>query len=330
MLTTVVRPSIPQSEHVVRLSTLDQCMPRKHLTFVFCFQLDGNISPCTIIRQLKQSLAAALTELPQFAGVIQPAKNDRKEVQLYIEPESGSLFRSCSLSQNDGSSAQGTEWSFDGLAKAHFPLSYIEDRFQVPSETMATPSGVRCLAVQANFINGGLILAIHVHHSLTDAWGFAQLLSSWSRHMQLCSQQRPNKLQPSSRNATNRWQLSYGTKNMRLQDVPEFRDASILGPTQNGGTVDTSILTTVVWHISREHLESLRVTASSGASSEAQVSSIDALLALLWRHISLARWSSSDGKIGQVQSSVLCVPVSLRLRMVSIFGPYHLPFARRG
>jgi hypothetical protein len=314
---TFVKPVVSQSENVVRLSTIDQIMPRKYMASLFCFRRNESTSPDLVAAQLRKGLGAALAEAPHFAGEIQPAPGQRNELQLYTGPESNVLFRDC---------RQWTGANYDELVDAHFPTSLLpDDDLLVPTENTATESGgIRSLVIQANFIPGGLLLAVQVHHSLTDAKGSELFFSSWSRHTRTQCQGRPVDLKPFDEQALERWRLSYGSKKGKVEEFPEFREGpgqqrTTAGPEEKMGTVIPSI-----WQISPEQLDDLKNFASAQASSAMHVSKAEAVAALLCCHIYRARYGHGSNLEHQASSVTLYVASDIRSRLEPPLPPDYL------
>jgi len=312
-----VKPVVSQSENVVRLSTIDQIMPRKYMASLFCFRRNESTSPDLLAAQLRKGLGAALAEAPHFAGEIQPAPGQRNELQLYTGPESDVLFRDC---------RQWTGANYDELVDAHFPTSLLpDDDLLVPTENTATESGgIRSLVIQANFIPGGLLLAVQVHHSLTDAKGSELFFSSWSRHTRTQCQGRPVDLKPFDEQALERWRLSYGSKKGKVEEFPEFREGpgqqrTTAGPEEKTGTVIPSI-----WQISPEQLDDLKNFASARASSAMHVSKAEAIAALLCCHIYRARYGHGSNPEHRASSVTLYVASDIRSRLEPPLPPDYL------
>lgn len=318
MFTTSVRPLIPQEERVVKLSTIDQFMSRNRIGLVFCFRIDPKVTPESIARHLKQSLAATLTETPEFAGVIQPANNDQNGVHLYLGPSTGAILRCCFDTENHGPPRSWID--FEELAAAPFNPSQIDaGRFLIPLHEVGSSTGANCLIAQANFVKGGCILMVEMHHSMTDGVGYVQFMCSWARHMRSCSSHQPVELYRLPEAAFHRWKLSYGEESSRIQDFPGWKH-TLATPTSRPSkrNLKSGKLAISVWYVDRDCRDALRTRAISGLSETGHISRSVALSAFLWQHITMSRRSTRDPGTAEVESSTLCIPVNLRTRMVSI------------
>lgn len=290
METTFIRPAIPQSEDVVTLSTIDQIMPRKHMAFLFCFELSEN-ERVTAIKQLQNGLESALADMPQFAGEMQPADNDRNELQLYIGPNSAVLL------ENESWSGK----SFTELKHAHFPISFLPEDKLLPSAA-ATETGVRVMMIKATYVSGGLLLAVQIHHSFTDAKGAEMFLKAWSKYASAQSQGRRLEAESLDDAALERWRLSYGKK-AKAEEFPEFKD-----PPHQLSSNDEVIPT--LWQISKKSLEELHAFVSNPTP----ISKTEALAAFLTCHQYRARFGNADSN-RQINNITLYAASEVRARM---------------
>lgn len=299
-MTIFIKPAIPQSEDVFKLSTIDQIMPRKHMAFLFCFEL-AESDKLNAIKQLQSGLESALADMPQFAGEMQLADNKRNELQLFLGPDSAVFFE-----ENHTWSGK----SFTELKAAHFPISLLPED-ELLSEAAKTDNGLQVMMIKATFIPGGLILAVQVHHSFTDAKGAEMFLKAWSKHASAHFQCRKLDVEPLDEEALERWRLSYGSKKVKAEDFPEFKDALY----QVSGT--KSEVVPSLWSMSKEKLEELQVFVSSPTP----VSKTEALAAFLACHLYRARFGSDTDSNRQINDITLYAASDLRSRIEPPLAP---------
>lgn len=168
--TSIIRPDPASYGKTTRLSVIDQIAPRDYTSIHFFFRLSDDADKGSIFNNLETGLLKTAHEIPQLMCCICKADNDRDELELRYSANSGAI-----ITYKDYTSAKlRDQWpngrSFDDLEREHFPLSKLE-RHRVLAAT--PPPGAErlpALAVQANFIEGGLILTacLHVRIELPD------------------------------------------------------------------------------------------------------------------------------------------------------------------
>lgn len=324
METTKVKLSVPVSEEVIRLSALDQQAQRHYAKPTLFFKLDHEGINDPVIEHLKKGLSVALSETPDFASTIAPLPGSaRKELQLQLNPESGVSWRSVdhTAEVNKGAWSYGT---FKELAAKHFSLTDVPPERLVNPELVDIPENVRelpALSVQLNLIEGGAIMAICWHHTVSDARGFNVLLNSWARHTkESILRGEPDDPVIPAEETRDRWRLDRGV-GATIAQVPEYVvDASARSPRSAtslhlldredplGAPFEIS-----TWYLSSASLQSLR--DSLGADSDSGVfTSVEAVSALFWKHVSRARGLLERGEEGA--TSLFTTRLEFRARLL--------------
>ncbi|PFH59851.1 hypothetical protein XA68_11771 [Ophiocordyceps unilateralis] len=305
MKPTLVKLDVPCGEEVIRLSTLDQQAQRNYLKFLLCFELEKTAKVERAIQHVKQGLAVALSEIPDFGSTVVPVPGSkRKELQLQLDPDSGVPLRvvhhAAANGTFEGQQSPLAGCHYSDLAKDNFPLATIPSEFLFvphPSCEDECPDGLAALLVQLNVINGGLILAICWHHSVADAQGMATFLRSWSGHTKTAAAQGfADSPVVSAERDDERWRLSYGTRHATLTPLSDYSiDATMRAPLNPASPhlldrldprAETATMST--WHFSKESLQSLRSKISE-ADVDEQFTNSEAVSALVWKHLSQAR-----------------------------------------
>lgn len=247
--------------------------------------------------RLKHGLAETLSELPLLGGCIVPEVGKRGRVQIQIDEGCGIRFPL--RDYTDTSSQSPWQLSYDELKVAHFPISALDAGKLSPVEFVPTSPKPPIMVVQANFINGGLLLTTSIHHSASDAIGFAKVLKVWAKHTK---RGRPagGITSPTTPDwgAMDRSVLMKGHPEADVKDFPGFRvrDGSEVTALQRiGASPACPPKEHSLFYFSPSHLAELKLAASSQNPTEPWVSTNDALCAHLWRHISRARGLGSAG-----------------------------------
>ncbi|KAJ0414845.1 transferase family-domain-containing protein [Aspergillus carlsbadensis] len=291
---TTVKLSVPLCEDVIKLSALDQQIMRFYAESFMVFEFDPAKKADDIVHHLKQGLAVALSEIPDFAATVAPVPGSRrKELELRIGPESGVPFKVVDQTKQES-------WvygSYADLASKHFPIVEIpHDVLFVPQPVEYT-DGLPAAFLQVNLIDGGVIIAVSWHHAVGDARGISLLMDIWAKHTKTSiTQGRPDLPAAQAEGSRDRWRLDHGLRDVTVDDLPEYTidssarqsaTGSILLDREQPVTVPYTVST---WYLSADSLKSLRNSlAQAETENAAQFTKVEAVSALVWKHASIAR-----------------------------------------
>ena len=275
-------------------------MPRQHMSLLLYFRHASSTSQKATIQHLQAGLAAVLTEMPQFAGVLRHKKGPRNELELVLNPECGVLFRICDASD---------QADYDSLLNGMTQGSLVADeKLAVPAADLQTENdGTRAFAVQATSVKGGLLLATSTHHSLGDAKATEVLLKSWARHSAERSHGRSTTIEMAHEDATARWRLSYGPKDVPMESFVE--NCGLKGLYQAPQLAESTLPST--WTISPDAIQEL---TESVKTSGVQVSKSDLICSLIARHMYRARRQHETSTLWP-ESILLYVTLDMRSRL---------------
>lgn len=194
--------------------------------------------------------------------------------------------------------------SYEELNKRHFPMSEFDAGKVLPKyvteKSLMSPLGENTdeeqpiCAVQLNFIKGGLILGVAVHHSCSDGPGTNGFLTTWAESAAAVASRKPfrpvdpanldrSRLSASATPDTEQWKQLDGK-------FPVFKDAG--GP-MPPPPADFKIpaLASRMWHFPASSLAKLKADASpaKGANGDSWISTYDAVVALVWKQVTLAK-----------------------------------------
>ncbi|RDW67403.1 Acyltransferase easC [Aspergillus mulundensis] len=289
---TKIKLSVPLSEDVIKLSALDQQIMRFYPKTLLIFEQDTSKDTSDIVHHLKSGLAVALSEYPDFATTVAPIPgSQRKDLELRISHDSGVPFKVVDQTKQD-------DWiygSYSNLAAKHFPVS------DIPHDTLFIPQpapgadGLPATFLQVNLIEGGVIIAISWHHAVCDARGMGIFTDAWARHTQTSVTNGKLDLPATQAEGTrDRWRLDHGLRDATIEQLPEYtidssaRDdgsGSFLLDRENPITAPYAVST---WYLSANSLKSLR-EALAQTESKTQFTKVEAVSALVWKHLSIAR-----------------------------------------
>ena len=203
--------------------------------------------------------------------------------------------------------------SYADLKKEHFPLSKLTTEQLSPLGVMPEPPQP-VMAAQANFIEGGLLFTIGVHHSACDASAVGTILDTWAHNTAATNSSEPVSFSKYDPPSNDRGPLMVGAAGAKLADFPEY----ILQPAPPGAAADVNMeriaqtafslpsMKTHIFYFSPASLLALKAAAEAYSTN-------DALTAFLWQHMTLARnpRTQSSGPIvsgadGEKTSAILC------------------------
>ncbi|RDL41613.1 Uncharacterized protein BP5553_01592 [Venustampulla echinocandica] len=275
---------LPTSPAMQRLSPLDMNMPRLYGTrWILSFPLESGADKAQIYEGLRRGLAHTISSIPWIAGNIGPEDGrDLKENRVQIvDSSTGVRFQYNDLT--------GALPSYAELKAEHFPLSKFTTAQLSPLGVMPEPPEP-VMAAQANFIEGGLLLTVGVHHAVCDASAVGTIIDTWAHNTAATSTSEPVSFSKYDTPSNDRSPLMVGAPGAKLTDFPEY----ILQPTPSAAAADVNMeqmaktgfslppMTTCIFHFSPASLVALKAAAEAYSTN-------DALSGFLWRHMTLAR-----------------------------------------
>ncbi|RYC93693.1 hypothetical protein BFJ63_vAg3672 [Fusarium oxysporum f. sp. narcissi] len=218
--------------------------------------------------------------------------------------------------------------SYAELRERNFPLAEFTTVQVGPIDVMPQGPNQPVFAAQANFVKGGLLLTVGVHHSACDASALDAILSTWSHNTAVasCGSGSFSTLDGPSNDRSPLMEGDLG--NADVAAFPEY----VLMPTPHSTEGDLSSmsgfqmppLASHLFHFSPKSLTKLK--AEAGAFS-----SHDALCAFIWQRMTLARMHSGvfNDPPGD-STSRFCFAVNIRNRMSPPLPPSYMGNASMG
>ena len=318
-----VKPSRIIKSEVIQLAPPDQFMVRIYLPFILCFRLNAPADPRKVYWELQCGLSDALAEFPFYAGqlVLSDAVRDRLEIR--VSSEDGVCFKYNDLTS---SKLQPPFPTFNDLEQEHFPASKLDPSLAFMDQIFPTSATNPCLLLQANFIEGGLLLAFRPHHSISDFAGWTTFLRSWAKNTAAAA--KGTRIPPNTyTDVLDRSPLFHTTKDIPLKDCVQLTtvdDPSELVAAQIAyinalpEVYASCDIVNAYWYFSASHLRALKsVCQPPNPVAEPWISTNDALCRLLWRHVSLARQLPANNNA----SSIIAIPCNVRRRLTPPLPP---------
>lgn len=198
-----------------------------------------------------------------------------------------------------------------------------------PIDVMPQGPNQPVFAAQANFVKGGLLLTVGVHHSACDASALDAILSTWSHNTAVASG-GSGSFSTFDKPSNDRGPLMEGDLgNVDVSAFPEY----VLMPTPHSSEGDLSSmsgfqmppLASHLFYFSPESLAKLKEEAGA-------FSSHDALCAFIWQRMTLARMHSGvfSNPTAEDSTSRFCFAVNIRNRMSPPLPPSYMGNASMG
>ncbi|KAK1977913.1 transferase [Colletotrichum cereale] len=299
------------------LSVFDLIPPRVYIKFVVYLPLKPDVSFQQAFSHLQAGLHTTLQQFPFLDGRIYP-RNERQpgwrpgHLVVSYDPagQSGPNKHPRQIVLKDLSQVLP---DYEDLRDAGFEFSAFEDELVLAAPFVPDlTGGADVFLAQANFVNGGCILAIGFHHSASDATGMVSFLRAWSEHCRNLGQPQDadicSWLAPESFDRTLLERLWRKSPSRPASDIP--RDTwGFLGFQPPGEAEDLAehvapssaparTMTSSIFYISPESFNNLKKGVLDSSSDKTGLSANDALLGLFWRALMKARYNAANAAGG--------------------------------
>ena len=333
---------VPCPEFKLQLSNWDERFMPLYSKRILCFSLHRKIEDDyeKIVQLLFKALQSTVDELPFLAGSI--VRHSKTSPWLYDIRSQGAAY----LEIKDYT----REMSFLNLRKAQFPSALLDSQKLCPlprptyNRDEDFPAAV--CRLRANFVDGGLLLVVSIAHTICDGRAISDVLEMFSgklREAQVDETLRQSKGSGDTIRPYNFDRTSVITGNGSpgaIGNHPWMTEQPVNAQLRLGECTKTICMN---FHVSKESLSILKEAASPPPLSSSTVadlndfshepnghpehtspqvpyiSTLDAVMALIWRSIMLARH-----RVGLIPDDRLtnCVcPVDMRSRL-QLQDPY--------
>lgn len=305
---------------LLTLGPLDNIMPRHHITPKALFIPGSGSSKEKILKILKSGLAQTIKAIPTVAGHVKAAPDSIQSGGMCVSTPFGTvddIFKAQDLTESH------SEMDYRDLERRHFPMEAVDPDllFSLPSFMDAEKP---VLLAQANFVRGGLILGVSLHHSFGDGASLKMGLQTWAA----CC--RGESAAPTLEKSTQSERLTSSELDISLDEFPEYaiipeNVAGYQPEVGEGESADNKPMPAQVdshvFFFSAQKLKELKDLASAKLEGSDWISTSDALSALLWRSITVAR-NADFGKAATDDTRALNIPLDGRRLMREDLSPY--------
>lgn len=192
--------------------------------------------------------------------------------------------------------------SYTELKKNNFTFSRLTTPLISPVQVIQQSQPV--FAAQANFIEGGLLLTVANHHSVSDGGGRDSILETWAHNTSTaaCGSQSFSKYDPISNDRT---LLNEGIPTDKIADFPEY----VLMPTPPADQTQMAPpafqmppMSAIIFTFSPERLAELKIVAKAYSTN-------DAVVGFFWHHMTAARNPTVDPTEGKTSAALFAVNI---------------------
>ena len=163
--------------HVVKLSAIEQCMPRAYIRICLAYRLPNDVNLDEVTNKLNAFGRRLINAKPYLAGYVVPAPTSNVRVGLSQIQFTDDDFLHYPKVDVKHLSKEDVRYTYDQLDEMALPPSIIR-----PDLVSALPEGTDdanapAFRLQANIVEGGLIVSVYLHHCIADGTGLNYLLT---------------------------------------------------------------------------------------------------------------------------------------------------------
>lgn len=291
----------------VLLNAMDNVMPRYFATFILTFGLRPGHSFTHVNDILQRSLDRTSETIPILRGRIFPVAassqvpSSKGNLEARISKEYSPRVVLNDLSQT---------WpDYDEIIEIGLRQDVLDGQQLVHKsdiKSVLTADGAPGFLLQANYVNGGLLLAFSFFHSVLDGMGAMLLLKLWAQNARelsggFCESSRPNlTIQPGSfdRSLLEKIWLDEQKRSDLTSNGASPTQLRLLGLLPAKTSEEESlpepthtVMSSKIFYITAESLRNLtkRCAEDSPSTAAPKITANDACMALMWRSTIKAR-----------------------------------------
>lgn len=314
----------------LKLSDWDRRFPPIYSKRILCLSLPLSSSHDQVSILLHKAMQATVQDIPFLAGSIVPLAGGPPWLRDVV-PEGAAKLHLKDVSHL---------WTYDKLRHAEFDQALLDadELCPLPDVAYIQDDPVDVCQVQANFVEGGLLLVFSVIHCVCDGMGSTKVMESFVKNVReaqhgfgsagaYSSSPSPASQQPAE---AVQWMFdrSLVMHGSGAHGDIDKHPAWTVSPSSAHGRIVQPQVSCRTFQISSESLGQLKQIASrpSPSDSDFWISTHDAVVAFIWRSIVLARHRADtvDKGAGNANGSItyLTQPVDCR-KYLDLPAPYY-------
>ncbi len=275
------------------LNPVDQTNPRFYTQLILCFPISSPTAAQSVCSALRSSLARTISDIPILSGSLEPEMKIRTSGRLSIvcSETSGVPFHIRGLGCHSAI-------SYADIMQEGYPIKDFDADRLTPVDAVAYDSSPAVMIVQANFVAGGLLLAICVHHAAMDASGISAVLQIWANHSRTMAHNTLSQTTISSDALDRQALMPLDNRQAEPGDYPQYKflnsypNPTVSPPPET--QLPFPLMTSKIFHFTLDQLIELKAEASQMVPVGHWVSTHDVLCAVLWKSIAEARTKQQD------------------------------------
>ncbi|KAM0712604.1 hypothetical protein Q7P35_000050 [Cladosporium inversicolor] len=312
------------------LSTLDRGAPRTYIRYALVFACEADQSNAAI-EKLQKATKRLVSETPMLAGAVTTSDQNNPTIAVTIDQVND--FKASVAHPQSG------DQNYAFLRRHGLAPQYISSVGYTPLTDGFIGNTNACCAIQANLIDGGLVLAVYLHHAVADIRGVATIIRLMSEGLPARELSEESLDLEATTISQARARLSSGTRissflaSARGVETRDRLSGGQAGPQDDRNTpVNEGVgrgagATSTSAAILRFRLNRITQTAEMingrrslrDPNTTDKISPRDVLIAILWKAFVRARWATGT----QITSrSSVSFPVDIRPRLVPSLEPH--------
>lgn len=309
-------------QHVIHLSSIEHCMPRSYIRICLAYRLPSMDMLSEAHTKLNNFVRKTVDAKPYLSGFVVPVKEPNKQVGAVQIQFSDRDFLEYPDVRVRHFNRQEVPYSYDQLNEMGMPPSVLKPDLVSALTESADEDRAPVFRVQANVVEGGLIVSVYLHHCISDGTGFGLLTSgsvlnddfTFKRHLEGNGHSMPSlsmRLDAFARHKSIvRQELSYSSANQINDRHLKCKAIKPVGELDEGNKVKGR---GCIMSIPMEKLAGLKAALDAHTDGNF-ITQHDALLALVWHSMTRARIPSLASE-PPVTESKLLIPVNIRNKL---------------
>lgn len=163
------------SHHKIHLSDIEHCMPRSYIRICLAYRMpDPSMLP-EVVHRLNNFVRRTVDAKPYLSGYIMPAKRKRVgAVEVRFSDRDFLEYPGVSVRHL---THDEVPFNYSQLDQAGLPPSTMKPELVSALTESADEEAAPVFRVQANVVDGGIIVSLYLHHCVSDGTGAGLLIS---------------------------------------------------------------------------------------------------------------------------------------------------------
>ncbi|ETI21989.1 hypothetical protein G647_06059 [Cladophialophora carrionii CBS 160.54] len=312
----------PGSDHVIRLSGIEHCMPRSYIRICLAYRLPRQEMLGDVVTRLNHFVRETVNAKPYLSGYVVAVENPGNRVGAVEIRFSDTDFLEYPDVGVRHLTREEVPYTYDQLCEDGLRPSVIKPEIVSALGESADEDRAPAFRVQANVVEGGIIVSVYLHHCISDGNGAEWLISgnvlrddfAFKRDLDGGDHDIPSlsmRLDTFARHKSQvRSELSYSSANQINDRHLKYKTVQAA---ENSHHVIKPIGRGCVFAIPLTKLADLKQRLMTLARAE-RMSRSDVLMTLIWHGMTKARIPSLSQN-PTVTTSKLNIPVNIRTRI---------------